>query len=47
MAAKERSERARHAALCRWNSHRVEKWATSEDPLFERLLNIYSGRPMD
>jgi hypothetical protein len=50
LTAKERSERARNAALCRWNSHNVEKEALRrdpQDPLFARLLKVYGGRPMD
>jgi len=47
MTAKQRSARAKHAADCRWNSHRVEKSEMQKDPLFARLLQIYSGRPMD
>lgn len=48
LSAKERSEKARNAALCRrWNSHNIEKQLLKEDPLFERLLKVYTGRPMD
>ena len=47
LSAKERSEKARNAALCRWNLHNIEKQLLKEDPLFERLLKVYTGRPMD
>jgi len=47
--ARQRSERARNAAQCRWNSHNVEKQMLREDPdpVFRQLLKAYSGRPMD
>ena len=47
MSAIERSERARNAALCRWNSHNALKGIDPQNSLFTRLLKVYSGRPMD